>query len=426
MRWHAIADDLSGAAEVAGALLNFAPPRAPLDAAQNAQKARHPSLHGRAVLELAPSLPLTNAAMLHTDSGAALTVIDSDNRSRTAREAFDRLSILLADIDVATPLFLKFDSLLRGNIGAELTAVRAQRPVVFCPAVPHNGRTVVDGVMLVNGQPLHLTELWAAEGRTPATTIGGQLGAVSSVPDWELVGDTQFVTLTLAQVRSTELEQLLRDAADLGAIIISDAETSADLERIAVASLRLGFALAGAAGLAAAVAPFVATTPEPTRAPGGSDTLPDPSSADTVFVLGTASTALQAQLTALSAVGVPVLRLTLTQLADATLPAGTIAVVVTAPVEPHLSATIVRGLAALAARDSDGRHLVLSGGETARAVLDELNITQLRPLAQAHPGAVVSVSGTGRLIATRPGSYGAPDSLVEILATVRTLQPHHL
>jgi 4-hydroxythreonine-4-phosphate dehydrogenase len=67
--------------------------------------------------------------------------------------------------------------------------------------------------------------------------------------------------------------------------------------------------------------------------------------------------------------------------------------------------------------------LVLTGGETARRVLDALQVRELTPAGQVHPGAVHSRTADGRSVVTRPGSFGAADSLVEI---VSALAPHSL
>jgi 4-hydroxythreonine-4-phosphate dehydrogenase len=63
----------------------------------------------------------------------------------------------------------------------------------------------------------------------------------------------------------------------------------------------------------------------------------------------------------------------------------------------------------------DDADLVLTGGETARRVLDALGVTQLQPVAVIHYGAVQSRAPDGRTIVTRPGSFGGPDSLVQIV-----------
>ena len=59
--------------------------------------------------------------------------------------------------------------------------------------------------------------------------------------------------------------------------------------------------------------------------------------------------------------------------------------------------------------------MVLTGGETARAVLDALGVRWLEPLAEIEHGAVLSRTDQNALIVTRPGSFGEADSLLKIV-----------
>ncbi|WP_165974700.1 four-carbon acid sugar kinase family protein [Nonomuraea deserti] len=63
--------------------------------------------------------------------------------------------------------------------------------------------------------------------------------------------------------------------------------------------------------------------------------------------------------------------------------------------------------------------LVLTGGETARRVLDALDVRELIPVGQVHHGAVHSRTPDGRSVVTRPGSFGGRDSLLLIAAHLR-------
>ncbi len=63
--------------------------------------------------------------------------------------------------------------------------------------------------------------------------------------------------------------------------------------------------------------------------------------------------------------------------------------------------------------------LVLTGGETARSVLDALDVADLVPVARIHHGAVHSRTPDGTAVVTRPGSFGDTDSLVRIVEHLR-------
>lgn len=383
MAWRVIADDLSGAAETAASLLSLRPLSTARFAQDGAQAAR-----------------LKLSVVDRGDSPVDVDVVDSDNRRRLPEEAAERMTALLADVG-DEPLLLKYDSLLRGNIGAELATVLRHRPVLFCSAVPAIGRTLRDGVVHVDGVPLHRAGLWDAESTHAPVDVAAALvpAAATSVP--------------LSTVRTGALESALDAGLSAGAVIVADAETDADLRLLAQAAVARGYVLAGAAGLASALSDLVRDAPVPA--------LPAPPSRDTLFVLGTASTAARAQLALLERAGVEVLRLDADGAPTAAVPTlGDVAVVVDAPVDPARSQQIVSSLADLALRCAGSRNLVLSGGETARAVLDALGIDRLVPTSQPHMGAVLSLVADGRRVVTRPGSYGGADSLTRILAEIAT------
>lgn len=336
----------------------------------------------------------------------ATLVVDSTNRHVNGAEAAGRMRALLAARPHGSDVFLKFDSLLRGNLDAELAAAMGAGPVAFCPALPELGRTVRDGVLEIRGIPLHRTDLWQAEPTEPGHSVTARLAAASPA------------VVPLATVRGGDLQQALTSITAAGRLAVCDAETDADLDQIAAAALGRNIILAGASALAAAMR---RSRPAPSDAPPSA--APPVRESPVLFILGTASPSTRAQLAELELAGLPVHRV---QPAD--IPSfdpgtdGSAAVVVDGPVDPSRSGAIVESLAGFALRAHAGRHLVLSGGETARSVLDALGIRRMHPLAQAHPGAVVSATADGRLVATRPGSFGDRHSLTQILTTMQALQ----
>ncbi|WP_443095352.1 four-carbon acid sugar kinase family protein [Rothia koreensis] len=388
----ALADDLSGASEVAAIL-------AEIPECTQKREELQPRQRGVCVHLEMPTLGA---------KATEVTVLDTDNRRRGEERAADHLRHLLNDSAVSpgpqVRVFLKFDSLLRGHIGGQLRAAQELTPVLFCPAVPGIGRTVRGGKLLIDGYPLRDSGLWSAEPEYPANEVASQLSPAPTR------------TLDLTTVRGTHLGKALKQAAESGAVAVCDAESEADLDRLAAIGLDLGFTLAGAAGLAEATARRLAS--ESFAPPAGA--VPD--RRDTLFILGTASAAAQRQVDRLEETGIRVHRLHPEQIDGFSLEHhGTVAVTVDGPVDPSNSESIITGLAHLAMRHHADRHLVLSGGETARTVLGVLGFSELVPLKQAHAGAVVS-EADGRLIATRPGSYGPPTSLIDILTTIDLLQ----
>ena len=110
----------------------------------------------------------------------------------------------------------------------------------------------------------------------------------------------------------------------------------------------------------------------------------------------------------------------------ATHPAVALTVSGSAPVTQRfsLSAALGRFVADADAQVSKRPDLVLTGGETARSVIDALGLSALQPVDVVHHGAVVSLASDGRRIVTRPGSFGDRSSFVDI-ATHLSSPTHH-
>ena len=158
-------------------------------------------------------------------------------------------------------------------------------------------------------------------------------------------------------------------------IAVLDAETDEDLDAI-VAAAPPHATLVGSAGLAAALGRRL-----------GATRLPRPTPRDVPLLVGVGTRAADEQVKRLR--GVEVIR-------------GT-------------AAEVASRVAAAPRTD-----LVLTGGETARRTLDALGVTTLEPIAQIHHGAVQCRTPDGRHVVIRPGSFGGPDSLVEIVAACRS------
>jgi uncharacterized protein YgbK (DUF1537 family) len=121
--------------------------------------------------------PCTVSLGVGADSG----VIDTESRHLTPEAAAARVRSVLTDVP---PRFKKIDSTLRGPIRAELVAVARAFPrhrLIVCPAYPQFGRSVRDGVLLVNGRRVSDTD-FAHDPRAPVTD--------SKVP-WEPAYDAE-------------------------------------------------------------------------------------------------------------------------------------------------------------------------------------------------------------------------------------------
>ncbi len=355
---------------------------------------------------------------------ADVVAVDTDSRQVAPIEAGRRVAAAMAALADVPVVVKKIDSLLRGNVAAEVSAIRADRPhVVMAPALPAAGRTVRDGQVYVGEEPLHRTDIHRAEAGPPPGSIGAVLGPLRATP------------VPLDVGRGPGLGAVLAEILSAGDVPVCDGRSDSDLDAVVAASAALDRpVLVGSAGLAAAVARGVADGALGLPAPGR----PGPDRAGGVLaVVGSAAPGIADQLAAL----VPhatVLRLRpaemLAAVDDPAAMAGLAArvtdgasadvlVVTVDPaegVDPAVSRTLSTALTSIVAdAASRAAGLVLTGGETARAVLDRLGVTGLRPLTQVHHGAVVCVDDAGRAVATRPGSYGDRDSLLQLVTAVR-------
>jgi uncharacterized protein YgbK (DUF1537 family) len=101
------------------------------------------------------------------DSGCdGLLVLDTETRHLSAQQASEQTERAAAfgQRREAKLIYKKTDSTLRGNIAAELRALRMLHPnrrIIYAPAYPDLGRTVKDGRLYVQGKPLHETEFAA-------------------------------------------------------------------------------------------------------------------------------------------------------------------------------------------------------------------------------------------------------------------------
>ncbi|PRH34060.1 four-carbon acid sugar kinase family protein [Burkholderia gladioli] len=211
-----VADDLSGAADCA---IAFA------------------AAGRRTVVSLDASAPARPAAVL---------AVDTDTRRLAPAEAARRAAdAWRAQRAPGRRLYKKIDSTLRGNWAAEVAALAALAgPAIVAPAFPATGRGVIDGRVLVRGVPLEDTETWQLEhaGRDAAlrALLEGAGLRVKQVGLEVLRGDPQRIVAMLAAA-----------AAEGVRAIVVDAETSEDLARLArlTAALDTPFFWVGSGGL---------------------------------------------------------------------------------------------------------------------------------------------------------------------------------
>jgi 4-hydroxythreonine-4-phosphate dehydrogenase len=306
-------------------------------------------------------------------------------------------------------------------VAARVGVLHTRGGVVVAPALPALRRVVRDGVLTVDGAPLSETAAWATQGMAAPGSVAAALAPLPTV------------LLDLPTVRSTTLSDAVARAVRDGLVPVCDGEGEGDLDAVVSAVTALSdelpdLALAGSAGLAAALgrtwSAAPAAPPPPRTGPPGP-----------LLVVGTAEPVAARQVGLLIEAGVPEVRLPAAALLDAewadwpdrlaeAVGAGPVVVRLDpdTPVAPSDSRKLSAELGEMVGRTlarTGPVDLVLTGGETARRVLDALGATRLTPLGQIHHGAVMCRLPDGAAVVTRPGSFGGPDSLLSILAALR-------
>jgi uncharacterized protein YgbK (DUF1537 family) len=354
---------------------------------------------------------LTAAIALHPPPGplADVTAFTSDSRHLQPAAAAEQVrgSIAAWQDHAGVVWYKKIDSTLRGNPGGELDAAldaldRAH--AVICPAFPAHGRGLQNGSLVMAGaQPLlHLPTLLEAQSCRPVAA------------------------LSLADVRAgaAHLAQRLAQVSAGAALLVVDAMTDDDLRCIVAATERAlpAALLCGSAGLLGALAE---------RHAGAVHAEPDvevQESGPALLVIGSGSAVARRQIAHLRQHGVHV---DVIGAADWTHDTGdTLICLPEAP--PHLaldgpearrsSERLADAAAAWIARHQPGL-LVLSGGDTAMAVLRRLHVERLDVLREVLPGMPLAegrgADGRRFMVVLKAGSHGDERALVTILHRVR-------
>ena len=366
---------------------------------------------------------------------AEVLSLDADTRCIDANAAGTKVRHLMrkyaANQDLL--LFKKIDSTLRGNVAEELAAaleaLRSVHPgaiAVMAPAFPAIGRTTVNGTQLAYGSPLNELEIWRHQG------IPGR----AYIPDILNAAGLKCALLQVNAARSGHraLSQQLSSSVDKVDVLVCDAEADADLYEIAAASMQLQRKVlwVGSAGLAYQL-PRAAGIATPTNV----ETISVPLCAGPLlFVIGSLSRKSIEQVCALTSssqtlrIAVPPDVLLageesahwhdIARRLGSEIRMGRDVVLCPEP-EPQLDLAqrplLAAALARMASSVSDEiGALIASGGETARAVLQNAGVTRLRLLGEIERGIPISVTENWNRklpVITKAGDFGGADALLK-------------
>lgn len=341
-----IADDLTGAAELAGV-------------------ARLQGLSAEVQTVFDP------------DSPAEVVCVDTDTRLLPPEQAARQVAVIASRVAAAQPewIFKKCDSVLRGAVLAEARATAGatgKKRLLVLPANPSRQRLIRDGRYFIAGQPLDETD-FARDPAHPRTTA-----LVSALLGGDLTGVASPDAGTPAELAS-QAAAMDRDTLPVGAV---DFFTALLQIRHPPRSL-LAIPAATPAGPTLLVCGSASSWTQ-RRAQATARRLP-------VFARpydsAGAASALQSGPGVLIGIGE----------VDGGSPA-------------ILSAELATVVADLVRRGGPIARLLLEGGATARSVVDRLGWKRLQSCQNAAPGVGVlqPVGGPGPLLFIKPGSYPWP------------------
>ena len=331
-------------------------------------------------------------------------------------------------------IYKKIDSCLRGNIGTELDALAETLELdasFVTPALPAQGRSVLHDVHYLRGVPLAETEM-ARDPVSPVTE-----SRVSVVLGRQSRYAIAHVDLEILEGPFEGLVDQVRRLLRLGAKhIVFDAASQRHLDRIADLAVRHfpKTLLVGSAGLASSLSPLLFPGPAGTR------TLLKPLGRRILFVCGSASEILEAQVQELVRafsctshfldtldLGPAQRRAWISKVAQAaaaSLVSGALVLKIKAPgvsPSPANGEELLGGLVELVLsimRDVRPDGLFLSGGDTASALLKALEAEAVLLEQELLPGFVLGTFCMGPFdslpVVVKPGAFGAPDALVRI------------
>lgn len=370
-----------------------------------------------------------------TGSDVQVLVMDAETRHISAKEAYGVVfGVVRRALDAGfTHIYKKTDSALRGNIGAELSAVMdaAGSDVIdFLPALPRMNRVTRGGVQYIDGLP-------AAESvfsRDPFEPVKH-----SSIA--EIIAEESDVPVIVHDVRGGVSSQR--------GIHVYDAESDDDLacaaEAIGRERLRLSAGCAGFASVLSDALGLDGSAPDMPNTPDSLFIVCGSVNPVTIDQMRTANKCgfrhfhlapeqkLEAEWTAGDECGALVDELLCAAreakrvILDANDPDGC------APTDRYadghglttddMRVRIAANLGAIMRRLLDGgldATMLCTGGDTLLAAMRTLGVSELTPLREAAPGAVMSCfsrSGKSYNVISKSGGFGEPDLFCRLAET---------
>ncbi len=364
-----------------------------------------------------------------TNPGPDSVVATTDSRAESPSEAYRRVKAV-GERFQDYYIYKKIDSTLRGNIAAELQALldvtRAPRAVV-CPAFPSIKRTVVNGELLVDGVPVHLTGF----SHDPASPVTN-----SSVADLLLSGSgiaAEILGLADVERGPEHLVQRIRECASRAVVI--DATEDEHLRCIAdaLALSRERWLPCGSGGLGAQLPLAFGFSPHVRELP------PTPRGRALIAVGSRNEVSIRQVRRLIDRLHPPLVKVEprefktrsgreprINQVArevqnlllDSEMVVLSSSLSDYMPQYRHLMARILGDIVNRALSLCDITGLFLCGGDVARAVCGDQGIQALRILGALEPG-VIAAEAIGQhyndlRVVTKAGGFGNEDALLQV------------
>ncbi len=369
------------------------------------------------------------------------TCVDTDTRRLSPAEVLPRMEMVLQEVGSKGEeacIYKKVDSTLRGHIGQEIDLLMEKLGfdcAFFAPAYPGQGRQTVDGIYLVNSVPITETE-FSKDPRFPIM--------ISDVRQWiksqSQISAAHVDLKTIAKGWHAICTTIGSERRRGARVFTFDCSTAFDLAAIAKAGLQMeGRPLfVGSAGLAEKVAEVLAVA---NRDQGGC-----------LVIAGSLSRVTSEQVRYAVERGAYLISLPegfwseqgrmrrgrveqMAKEASGALTTGRGVIVWTQcgqlePVSLDAGKTgqinrFLIDLTQAVMAETKPKGLVLTGGETASAILSAFGAHGLRLEAEVLPaipfGRVVGGSREGLGIVTKAGGFGKPEAIAKAIEFVKSL-----
>lgn len=397
-RYAVLADDLTGAADAAGAM-------------------RRVGMNVRVCLTPRDSW----------EDGVEVEAWSTGTRSASAEEAYRGVSVHLRSLMSrgATRLFKKIDSMLRGNIVSELSAALDLMPsgtkAIVCPAFPAQGRLVVGGTIVLKNPGEALRE--------------GRAEMVADIFEVLDQGGLSPGRLEIAVVASgvNQSRQALLNLPSHISVVVADATSDKELEVLSKAAEAFDPPplYVGSAPLAGAVAQVwngYASSNVKRSMTVIAITSQHPKARDQAEYARTVRRLPRIEVDPTTASGGRTEeRLSIEQIWEAAIEAGGLILSLARARAQVTGEEAAYALAAATVEACDvvkPTGLILVGGDGAGAVMDQLGVHSLNVVGEAAVGVPISwiIGGQcdGLPVITKSGSFGAPSVLAECMDILQT------